>query len=52
MLALVTREGPDAIGVSVRIAERTKFMCLIGIVSLACTGTAIAELVTGVMGGT
>jgi hypothetical protein len=50
MLALVTREGRDAIRVSVRIAGRTKCLSLIGINSFTCTGTAIASLVTGVTG--
>jgi hypothetical protein len=37
---------------SVRIGERTKFQSLIGVDSPVCTGTAIALMVIGVMGGT
>jgi hypothetical protein len=52
MLVLVIREGSDAIRVSVCIAERTKFPSLMRIDSSTCTGTAIASLASGVMGGT
>ena len=43
--------GPDAIEVSVRITEPTAFLSLIGVDSFTCSGTATAQLVTGVTGG-
>jgi len=46
----VSADGADAIEVSVRITEPTRFLSLIGIDSFTCTGTAIASLLTGVTG--
>jgi len=46
----VAADGADAIRVTVRITEPTRFLSLIGIDSFTCTGTAIASLVTGVTG--
>jgi hypothetical protein len=47
----VVAQGSDAIKVSVRITEPTTFLALIGVESFTCTGSATAELVTGVTGG-
>ena len=46
----VAADGTDAIQVTVRVTEPTRFLSLIGIDSFTCTGTAIASLVTGVTG--
>ena len=46
----VTADGADAIRVTVRVTEPTRFLSLIGIDSFTCSGTAIASLVTGVTG--
>jgi Putative Tad-like Flp pilus-assembly len=46
----VAADGADAIRVTLRITEPTRFLSLIGIDSFTCTGTAIASLVTGVTG--
>ncbi len=46
----VVADGAEAIRVTVRITEPTRFLSLIGIDSFTCTGTAIASLVTGVTG--
>jgi len=46
----VGTEGADAIHVTVRITEPTRFLSLIGIDSFTCTGAAVASLVTGVTG--
>lgn len=47
----IAADWPNALRVSVRITEPTRFLSLIGIDSLTCTGTATASLVTGVTGG-
>lgn len=46
----VVADGAEAIRVTVRITEPTRFLALIGVDSFTCTGTAIASLVTGVTG--
>lgn len=46
----VSADGAEAIRVTVRITEPTRFLSLIGIDSFTCTGTAIASLVAGVTG--
>jgi Flp pilus assembly protein TadG len=46
----VAADGADAIRVTVRITEPTRFLSLIGVDSFTCTGTATASLVTGVTG--
>ena len=48
MLALVTPEGPHANRASVRGTEPTRFVALIGVDCVTCTGIATAPLVTGV----
>jgi len=47
----VTAEGSDAIRVSVSVTEPTRLLSLIGVDLFTCAGTAVAALVTGVMGG-
>jgi hypothetical protein len=42
--------GADTIGVTVRLTEPTRVLSLIGIGSMTSTGTAVANLVTGVTG--
>jgi hypothetical protein len=42
--------GPDSIGVTVQLTEPTKVLSIIGIGSMTSTGSAIANLVTGVTG--
>jgi hypothetical protein len=42
--------GPDSIGVTVRLTEPTKVLSIIGIRTMTSTGSAIANLVTGVTG--
>jgi Flp pilus assembly protein TadG len=46
----VAADGPEAIRVTVRVTEPTRFLSLIGIDSFTCSGSAIASLVTGVTG--
>jgi hypothetical protein len=46
----VSAEGTEAILVTVRITEPTRFLSIIGIDTFTCSGTAIASLVTGVTG--
>jgi Flp pilus assembly protein TadG len=46
----VAVDGPEAMRVTVRVTEPTRFLSLIGIDSFTCTGTATASLVTGVTG--
>src|SRR5215469_6306464 len=41
-------DGAEAIRVTVRITEPTRFLSLIGVDSFTCTGTAVASLVAGV----
>ena len=41
-LYTVVLRGPDAIEVSVRITQPTRFLSLIGVDSFTCTGTATA----------
>lgn len=48
----VTGDGDKAITVRVTITERTRFLSLIGVRTFSTTGTATAQLVTGVTGGT
>ena len=45
----VAGDGAEAIRVTVRITEPTRFLSLIGVDSFTCTGTAVASLVTGVI---
>jgi hypothetical protein len=45
-------DGGRAIAVRVSITEPTRFLSLIGVRDFTCTGTATADLVTGVTGGT
>jgi hypothetical protein len=47
---IVAADGAEAIRVTVRITEPTRFLSLIGIDTFTCSGTAIASLVTGVTG--
>jgi hypothetical protein len=42
--------GPDSIGVSVQLTEPTRVLSIIGIGSMSSTGSAVANLVTGVTG--
>ena len=48
----ITAEGPDAIQVSVRVTEPTRFLSLVGVDSFTCTGTATASLTASVTGST
>lgn len=48
----IAAQGPDAIQVSVRISEPTRFLSLIGVDSFTCTGTATASLIASVTGAT
>jgi hypothetical protein len=46
----VSAQGTEAILVTVRITEPTRFLSIIGIDTFTCSGTAVASLVTGVTG--
>jgi len=46
----VAADGAEAVRVTVRVTQPTRFLSLIGIDSFTCTGAATASLVTGVTG--